>query len=43
MINDLDTAPFRAALASAGFYKEWRGKYGEDAWHVLEESVGQMG
>lgn len=42
LINDLDNAPFRAALAQAGFYKEWRGKYGEDAWHVLEESVGQM-
>ena len=41
-INDLDNAPFRAALSSAGFYKEWRGKYGEDAWHVLEESVGAM-
>ena len=41
-VNDLDNAPFRAALSSAGFYKEWRGKYGEDAWHVLEESVGQM-
>ena len=43
VINNLDTVPFRAALASAGFYKDWRGKYGEDAWHVLEESVGQMG
>ena len=42
LINDLDNAPFRAALSSAGFYKEWRGKYGEDAWHVLEESVGAM-
>lgn len=42
VINDLDNAPFRAALASAGFYKEWRSKYGEDAWHVLEGSVGSM-
>ena len=41
-INDLEPAPFRDALRSAGFYKEWRGKYGEDAWHVLEESVGQI-
>lgn len=41
-INDLEPAPFRDALRAAGFYKEWRGKYGEDAWHVLEESVGQI-
>ncbi len=40
--NDVDTAPFRDKLREAGFYKEWRGKYGEDAWHVLEESVGQI-
>ena len=40
--NDVDTAAFRDKLRSAGFYKEWRAKYGEDAWHVLEESVGQI-
>jgi TRAP-type C4-dicarboxylate transport system substrate-binding protein len=40
--NEVDTAAFRGALKDAGFYKEWRGKYGEDAWHVLEDSVGQV-
>ncbi len=40
--NDVDTAQFQDKLRQAGFYKEWRGKYGEDAWHVLEESVGQI-
>jgi tripartite ATP-independent transporter DctP family solute receptor len=40
--NDVDTKAFQAALKEAGFYKEWRGKYGEDAWHVLEDSVGQV-
>ena len=40
--NDVDTTPFRDKLRSAGFYKEWRGKYGEEAWHVLEDSVGQI-
>ena len=40
--NDVETAPFRDKLRAAGFYKEWRGKYGEDAWHVLEDSVGQI-
>ncbi len=40
--NDVDTSLFQDRLRQAGFYKEWRGKYGEDAWHVLEESVGQI-
>jgi tripartite ATP-independent transporter DctP family solute receptor len=40
--NDVDTAQFQSRLREAGFYKEWRGKYGEEAWHVLEDSVGQI-
>ncbi|MDT7950715.1 MAG: TRAP transporter substrate-binding protein [Acetobacteraceae bacterium] len=40
--NDVDTAAFRDKLRTAGFYKEWRGRYGEEAWHVLEDSVGQI-
>ena len=40
--NEVDTAAFRAALKDAGFYKDWRGKYGEDAWRVLEDSVGAV-
>ena len=40
--NEVDPAPFRDALRKAGFYTEWRGKYGEDAWRVLEEAVGVL-
>ena len=40
--NDVETAAFRDKLRAAGFYKEWRGKYGEEAWRVLEDSVGQI-
>ena len=40
--NGVDAAAFRDALKQAGFYKEWRAKYGEEAWHVLEESVGTV-
>ena len=40
--NDVDPAPFRDVLKQAGFYKEWRGKYGEDAWRVLEDAVGAV-
>ena len=40
--NPVDPAAFRQALARGGFYTEWRGKYGEDAWRVVEESVGAL-
>ena len=42
LINPVDNGPFRETLKQAGFYKEWRGKYGEDAWRVLEDSVGAV-
>ncbi len=40
--NAVDAAPFREALRSAGFYKDWRGKYGDEAWGVLESAVGTL-
>jgi TRAP-type transport system periplasmic protein len=43
IINQPDTAPFREKLRQAGFYAEWKGKYGEQAWSVLEKSVGKLG
>ncbi len=41
-INSVDTAPFQQALRKAGFYAEWRGKYGETAWRLLEGYVGAL-
>ena len=41
-INPVDTAPFQQALRKAGFYAEWRGKYGDTAWRLLEDYVGPM-
>jgi tripartite ATP-independent transporter DctP family solute receptor len=38
--NTVDTASFRSKLSEAGYYKEWKAKYGDQAWAVLEESVG---
>ena len=29
-------------LRSAGFYSEWKGKYGDQAWELLEKSVGKL-
>lgn len=40
--NTPDSAPFRDALRKAGFYSEWKGKYGEEAWGFLEKVVGQL-
>lgn len=40
--ESVDRAGFRAALAQAGFYKEWRTKFGAENWTVLESVVGQL-
>lgn len=40
--NDVDAAKFRDKLRSAGFYAEWKGKFGEKAWGLLESSVGKL-
>jgi len=39
---EVDTAAFRAKLQSAGFYKEWRGRFGEDAWKLIEKVTGPI-
>ena len=40
--NTPDVAPFREALRKAGFYEQWRGKYGPEAWGLLESGVGSL-
>src|SRR2546429_8459081 len=40
--NQPDTAPFRGKLRSAGFYSEWKGKYGEEGRGRLEKAVGKL-
>ena len=42
VFNAPDTEPFRAALRKAGFYAEWKGKYGEAAWALLEKYAGSL-
>ena len=39
---ETDAAAFRAKLKSAGFYEEWKGKFGAEAWGVLEKAVGNL-
>jgi TRAP-type transport system periplasmic protein len=40
--NTVDKKPFQQALKAAGFYGEWRQKYGEDAWKILEKYSGNL-
>jgi TRAP-type transport system periplasmic protein len=35
VFNETDPKPFREALQAAGFYAEWRKKFGEESWAVL--------
>ncbi|MDR3494939.1 MAG: TRAP transporter substrate-binding protein [Ancalomicrobiaceae bacterium] len=41
--NTVETAAFRDKLKSAGFYAEWKVKYGAAAWAKLEAAVGGLG
>jgi len=40
--NTVNKKPFQDALKTAGFYTEWRQKYGEDAWKILERYSGNL-
>ena len=40
--NYPDTKSFRDALSKAGFYKEWRAKFGEEAMAKLEKYSGKL-
>jgi TRAP-type transport system periplasmic protein len=40
--ESVDQGAFRAALTQAGFYKEWRDKFGAEAWAALEGVVGPL-
>jgi tripartite ATP-independent transporter DctP family solute receptor len=42
VFNQPEIAPFREKLRAAGFYSEWKGKYGDEAWSILEKSVGKL-
>ena len=40
--NATNADAFRAQLRKAGFYAEWKGKFGEEGWAILERSVGKL-
>ena len=39
---EVDKPEFRAALKQAGFYADWKKKYGDEAWAILEGAVGSL-
>jgi tripartite ATP-independent transporter DctP family solute receptor len=40
--NKTNPDSFRAKLRDAGFYKEWKERFGADAWGLLEGAVGGL-
>lgn len=40
--NTVDPSSFRQKLRDNGFYTEWKGRFGEEAWALLEGSVGKL-
>jgi tripartite ATP-independent transporter DctP family solute receptor len=39
---EVEKADFRTALKAAKFYAEWKTKYGDEAWALLEGAVGSL-
>jgi tripartite ATP-independent transporter DctP family solute receptor len=43
VFNTPDSAAFREVLGRSGFYIEWKGKFGNEAWSLLEKYSGKLG
>jgi len=41
-VIEVDHHAFRRALAKTSFYRDWKSKYGSEAWTILEKAVGQL-
>jgi tripartite ATP-independent transporter DctP family solute receptor len=42
VFNEVAPEKFRSALRTAGFYAEWKRKYGPDGWAAFENAVGEL-
>lgn len=42
LFNDTKPDSFRDRLRKAGFYAEWKGKFGNEAWALLEKYSGKL-
>jgi tripartite ATP-independent transporter DctP family solute receptor len=43
IFNQPKTDSFRERMRKGGFYAEWKGKFGDEAWALLERSTGKLG
>lgn len=41
--NQTDAVAFQQALAKTTFYKDWRAKFGDEAWGLLQRYAGDIG
>ncbi|MDB5362487.1 MAG: transporter substrate-binding protein [Rhodospirillales bacterium] len=41
-VNATDPVPFQDALRKAGFYADWKGRFGDESWSILEKAVGRL-
>jgi TRAP-type transport system periplasmic protein len=42
VFNTVNPAPFREALQKAGAYKEWKSKFGDETWALVEKYSGKL-
>jgi len=42
IFNAVNPEPFREVLRKAGFYVEWKAKFGDESWQLLEEATGKL-
>ena len=42
VFNDVDRESFRNVLRKAGFYTEWKEKFGAETWAALEKATGPL-
>lgn len=43
VFNQPKTDSFRERMRKSGFYAEWKAKFGDEAWALLERSTGKLG
>ena len=41
--HDVDRTKFRDALKNTSYYKDWRAKFGDEAWSLLQKHAGNIG
>jgi TRAP-type C4-dicarboxylate transport system substrate-binding protein len=41
-IVEVDREAFRNALRKTSFYNDWKTKYGNEGWSLLEKNVGKL-